>query len=64
MDVAANFTLILAHLALCLHSFGVRTHLKRTLSSGAWTGGSAGVDEGTDSGLALKMCVLAGFSCC
>lgn len=49
MDVAANFTLILAHLALCLHSFGVRTHLKRTLSSGARTGGSAGLDEGTDS---------------
>lgn len=45
--IAANFTLILAHLALCLYSFEVHTYLKRELSSGALTRrkGMAGVTD-------------------
>ncbi len=44
--IAANFTLILAHLASCLYSFEVHTYLKRKLSSGAWTGRRDGWTQG------------------
>lgn len=40
--IAANFTLILAHLASCLYSFEVHTYLKRRLSSGPGTESSDG----------------------
>lgn len=44
--IAANFTLILAHLASCLYSFEVHTYLKRKLSSRAWTERSVGWTQG------------------
>lgn len=46
VELAANFTLIPAHRVLCLYSFEVRTHLKRTQSSRARTEQSDGRTDG------------------